>query len=852
MNDIPSRRLLPVATLFPLVIAWVCLKGQQAGFYNAEFGLALFALANVIVFATLIFVVSRSLNHLDMQRSSAMQALQAAHDQLDQHVQERTLALAQANKALENSERLFRLLVNSVRDYAIFMLDTSGNIVSWNTGAEHLKGYTAQEILGQNFSRFYTPEDRAANIPQRLLQIAEREGHFVGEGWRVRKDGSRFWASIVLTAIRDEQDKLIGFSKVARNLTERMERERQLRFHASLQEAATDAVIATDMNFVIQSWNKAAEHMYGWREHEVLGKLATEILDTRFPPELPREQVLRSFHENAFWSGELTQHHKDGSAIAVLGSTVLLKDEHDTPVGIVSVNHDITSRKQAEEALRLSEERYRNLSSVLWDYACSYHYLNGSYEAQLEWVVGAFEEITGHSIEEALKNFSLGTPIHPNDQGIFRQRQEKLHSGQDDISEFRIINKRGEVRWLRSYGRPEWDATRQAVTRVYIGVQDITERKNIEVELAEERNRLRTLIDTLPDFIYIKDMQHRFLLTNIAHARARGCASPDELIGKSDFDFFPHDMAERFQDEETEIFRTGQPLLDYEQPSKGNAGGFVWALSNKVPIRNVQGELTGLVGITRDITERKQQAQALEIALKRAEEANRLKSEFLATMSHELRTPLNAIIGFSDALSNHLAGELNERQQEYMQIILNNGEHLLSIINNLLDISKIEAGQFELNNTAVNIAGLLDHVKRSLQSLADIKGLSLLTMLDEDMPTSIMGDDLRLKQIIINLVGNAIKFTQTGSVKVCIIKIDASNWAIKVTDTGIGIPPEALEFVFEQFRQVDNSSTRHYGGTGLGLAIVRQLSLLMEGSAQVQSQLNKGSTFTITLPLTKA
>jgi PAS domain S-box-containing protein len=372
---------------------------------------------------------------------------------------------------------------------------------------------------------------------------------------------------------------------------------------------------------------------------------------------------------------------------------------------------------------------------------------------------------------------------------------------------------------------------------------------NTNESLAEERKLLGTLIDALPDYIYIKDTQHRFLLTNIAHARARGCDTPEELVGKTDFDFFPAALAENFRAEEAEIFRAGVPQLNHEQPSMGYGGGFAWALSNKVPLRNLDGEVIGLVGMTRDITERKRYEQELDESRRRAEEASRLKSEFLATMTHELRTPLSAIIGFSDVLLNNLAGELSASQREYTEIILKNGEHLLALIDTLLDVSKIEAGQLELRNARVNLRALLDNVGHTLQSLFDQKGLQWVTVLDPALPPTLMGDEMRLKQILINLVGNAIKFTSSGQVEVCIMTGEDGWWVIAVHDSGSGIPAAALGYIFEEFRQVDSSTTRRHGGTGLGLTIVKRLTELMGGSVSVESEVGRGSTFTVRLPL---
>lgn len=236
-------------------------------------------------------------------------------------------------------------------------------------------------------------------------------------------------------------------------------------------------------------------------------------------------------------------------------------------------------------------------------------------------------------------------------------------------------------------------------------------------------------------------------------------------------------------------------------------------------------------------------------AREKAEEVSHLKSQFLATMSHELRTPLNSVIGYSDLLIDGLRGPLNEGQEDYAERILANGERLLRLINEILDISKIEAGRLELIDKSFTPGELVANVKKELQSLADGKDLRLNTLVDPDLPSPMLGDPTRLEQILVNLVGNAIKFTESGQIDVQLKKSDNSHWRMMVVDTGIGIPPHAIEYIFDEFRQVDGSTSREYGGTGLGLAIVQKLTKLMGGTINVKSEVSKGSTFTVHIPL---
>ncbi len=241
--------------------------------------------------------------------------------------------------------------------------------------------------------------------------------------------------------------------------------------------------------------------------------------------------------------------------------------------------------------------------------------------------------------------------------------------------------------------------------------------------------------------------------------------------------------------------------------------------------------------------------KALEIARKQAEEATEIKSQFLATMSHELRTPLNAVLGFSQLLLAGTSGDLTEKQVDKVERIFRNGQTLLEMINDLLDLAKIEAGRLELVNESFSVQDWLNEISLQFEGLAKDKKLAITCNLDDNLPGEIVGDAVRLKQIVVNLLSNAIKFTDEGSVTVEVAKADKKQWTIAVSDTGIGIPAHALEYIFDEFRQVDGTSKRRYGGTGLGLAIVRNLVLTMGGTVRVKSAVGEGSTFTVTLPL---
>lgn len=292
-------------------------------------------------------------------------------------------------------------------------------------------------------------------------------------------------------------------------------------------------------------------------------------------------------------------------------------------------------------------------------------------------------------------------------------------------------------------------------------------------------------------------------------------------------------------------------------------GSLFWNELQISPIRDQDGNLTHYVGFQKDVTEREhfahQLAQqneqlraansALDEARAHAEHTARIKSEFLATMSHELRTPLNAIIGYTDILLAGMCGILTDEQLDYQRRILSNAENLLALINNLLDISKIEAGRMELVSKPFELRVWADDIARQIEGLAHDKGLTFALMVDDRLPTHITGDAARLRQIVLNLLSNAIKFTHAGEVRLAMRPHDRGVWKIEVIDTGIGIPPHLQEVIFEAFRQADSTSHREYKGTGLGLAIVRKLALWMGGRVHLKSEVGRGSTFTVFLPL---
>jgi PAS domain S-box-containing protein len=376
---------------------------------------------------------------------------------------------------------------------------------------------------------------------------------------------------------------------------------------------------------------------------------------------------------------------------------------------------------------------------------------------------------------------------------------------------------------------------------------EVKERLHAEETLSEERKVLRALIDNVPDFMYVKDAHCRFLVANLAVARQMGAESPNELVGKTDFDYYPSDLAKTFYEDELRVIRTGQAEVNREEAGLDAQGHVSQVLTTQVPLRDKTGRVTGLAGIGRDITHIKETQEEMKRAREAAEAASRAKSEFLANMSHEIRTPLNGVIGMTDLA---LETQLTPEQREYLETVKMSGDSLLTVINDILDFSKIEAGKIDLEAIDFNLRDLLEATLKTLALRADEKGLELLCEVAPELPENVRGDSSRLRQVVTNLVGNAIKFTEAGEValRVLLDRREDHHMVAQfiVSDTGIGIPESKLGLIFDPFAQADTSTTRKYGGTGLGLTISARLVGMMGGKIWAESEVGRGSHFHFT------
>ena len=368
-------------------------------------------------------------------------------------------------------------------------------------------------------------------------------------------------------------------------------------------------------------------------------------------------------------------------------------------------------------------------------------------------------------------------------------------------------------------------------------------------ELRETNQFLDSVVDNIPTMLFIKDAEDlRLILFNKAGEELVG-RPRKELVGRTDFDLYPEEEAKFFAQKDRDVLAAGK-MLDIEEEELMTEQGLRLLHTKKIPIRNEAGVPTHLLGISEDVTERKAALKELKRAKEAAEVANQAKSEFMANMSHEIRTPMNAIMGMTELV---LDSDLNSSQRDSLQTVLGSAEALLNIINEILDFSKIEAGKLELDPEHFELRVELEAMLKPFVYRAETKSVQLNWQADADVPTWIYGDWNRLRQMLINLIGNAIKFTSQGNISIN-VTVDSSlkdsvTLRFSVQDSGVGIPKEKLKAVFAAFEQVDMSTTRKYGGTGLGLAITKRLADAMGGKVWVESELGAGSTFHFTARL---
>ena len=756
----------------------------------------------------------------------------------------------------------------------IYQTSAAGRYAIANPALAHILGYDSPEDLINSVTdidrQVFADPFRQREF-HRLLEETGGVKNFEAELFR--KDGKRVWVSIqadaMVDVIDDPNNMVSSYQGFLIDITEHKIMEEALKRsqerYKTLVENLNDAIFTLDSAGLIIYMSPVVEPLLGYRPEEVIGEYFAQFVH---PEDLPglKDSFCKTM-QGRLEPYEFRVRDKGNRYRHVRTSSRIEKDEQGRTLGITGILSDITKQKQRDDAKQESESKLAAIIEFLPD-ATFVIDLQGKVIAWNR----AMEEMTGID-----KMDMIGQGDHAYAIPFYGERRRQLLDllDKDDkeiASNYQYVQRKGNTLYAEIFtpalfggrgahvwatGAPIFDAKGKRLGAIE-SIRDITESKRAKEELQESKDYLEKIINSIGDPIFVKNRQHQFVLVNDAFCALSG-RSCDDLLGKMDYDFFPSEQVAVFLEKDERVFETGKENVNEEIIT--DSQGIDRTIITKKTLYTDNSASKFIVGIIRDITERKwaeeelqKTNQQLKTAIAKANElttlarkANAAKSEFLANMSHEIRTPLNGVIGMTELL---LDTDLNGEQQEYAQTINSSGEALLALINDILDFSKIEARKLVMEMQDFDLAGVLKYTTDLLTRSAQEKGLQVTCLVEPDVPMLLRGDAGRLRQILANLGGNAVKFTNRGKVqiKVNVEKEEETNITLRfsVSDTGIGVPADRLAALFTPFTQADGSTTRKYGGTGLGLAISKQLAQMMNGKIGAESTEGVGSTFWFT------
>ena len=751
---------------------------------------------------------------------------------------------------LRESEEQFAKLVSGVRDYAVFLLDRHGHVITWNAGAERIKGYRAEEIRGQHFSVFYPSDAVSSGWPAHELEVAAATGRFEDEGWRVRKDGSRFWASVVITALRDESGEVRGFLKITRDLTDRKQAEEKLRlgeerFRLLVEGVKDYAIFMLDPQGRVETWNAGAERLKGYAASEIIGQHFSSF----YPPEAiakdwPAEELRRATAEGRV-EDEGWRVRKDGSRFWASVVITPLRDDAGTLRGFAKVTRDLTDRKAAEDSARrlMQEEAARRaaedaaeeierqreqLHVTLSSIGDAVVVTDG--RGTITFLNPVAVQMTGWELSDA-----VGKPLQDVFQIINEQTRQVLTNPVETVfRENRVVELANHTALVRRDGReiPIEDTAAPIRGRggaidgaVLVFFRDATEARRA----MKTRRYLAAIVESSDDAIISQTLEGTIASWNRGAQRLYGYTA-DEVVGQPLAILAPADLPDELPGLLDRV-RSGEHIEHLETQRIRKDGSCVEVSLTISPVRDPEGTVIGVSKIARDITARK--------------EEDRRKTEFLALLAHELRNPLAPLrnglqvlrLAQGDAEMTEQARNLMERQLE----------HMVRLIDDLLDVSRISRGKLQLRKERTTLAEAVEYALEVCGLM--VKDHQLTLELPEE-PVYIDADKTRLAQAVCNLISNAAKYTDPGGRIWVTAERQGSDAVISVKDTGVGIPADMLPRVFDMFVQVDRSLEKSQGGLGVGLAIVKRLVEMHGGTVEGRSEgYGQGSEFVIRLPI---
>jgi len=738
-------------------------------------------------------------------------------------------------EALRDSEEKYRTLVQGVQDYAILMLGPTGEILSWNPGAERMTGCTFREAIGLNFSRFFTPDDIERGRPAEILRMAATSGMHEEQGMRARKDGSRFLVRTTFTAMRDRAQKLRGFSVISRDLSESKESGAKYR---GLLEAAPDAMVVVNQSGDIVLLNVRAEKEFGYRRDELLGQQVKTIIPKGFAERLIADGTRSTADALAQQIGtgiELTGRRKDGSEFPI--EIMLSPLESAEGILVTAAIRDISVRRAAEKHLGQMEGRYRGLLEAAPDAMVVVNpggdivLLNVQAEKQFGY---RRDELVGQKVKNIIPEGFAERLVADELRSAADALAQQIGTG-IELSGRRKDGSEFPIEIMLS---PLESAEGILVTAA---IRDISVRRAAESHLAQMEGRYRGLLEAAPDAMVVVNRRGEIVLLNVQAERQFGYHR-DELVGQRMKNIIPEGFAERLisdglrspEDALAQKIGTGIELIGRRKD--GSEFPIELMLS---PLESAEGVL--VTAAIRDITTRKTAETHL---IHKVEELNRSNEElgqFAYIASHDLQEPLRMVASYTQLLSRRYKGKLDSEADDFISFAVDGANRMQRLIQDLLAYSRVGTKGTDLLDYSSE-----DALQQALINLRAPIGDSGALVTHDPLPT-VLADEMQLIQLFQNLVGNAIKYQSPG---VPVIHVSAAmnvekKWIFSIRDNGLGIDPQYFEKIFGMFQRLHKRE--EFAGTGIGLAICKKIVERHGGNISVESQPGHGSTFRFTL-----
>jgi len=791
---------------------------------------------------------------------------------------------------LAKSEEMYRLISENTRDL-ICTHDLKGRYTYLSPSVRTILGYEPHELIGEDPYALFYPEDVTRIKKESHKRALEGKLDNIIEYRIKRKDNHYIWLETLTHPVQDKNEAIIGLQTSSRDITDRKRTEEHIRLneekYRTIFESMHDVYAEVLLDGTIAEVSPSIERFSGYKREEVIGKNIKKFYVHAQHREMLLEALKTQSRVNDF---EIDMLKKDGDQITASYSVLLKYDTDGKPTLIQGTMRDVTLRKKNEKALQRQQQQIThnlrnqkllsrisitlnapgafteqmqsiieligkslNLSRV---HIFENHDNNSATSNTFEWcnkgippVKEKLQAIPYSFIptwKEALSNkkyLHITEPEKlPND---LRKITDMMSTQELGVFPLIVVNSTiGFIGLEENRKKHHWEKSDIELFQTIANIiSNAFERRASSQQLKASLRTNEAILNAIPDAILQFDKYGRFTRT-LENPSEQLSFSQSEVLGKNVHEVLEAPLATQMHAAITEAILTGQSLLEYKIPQKG--------IDKYYEARLLRINSAEALAMIRNVSAIKEYQTELKMAKESAEEANEAKTQFLANMSHEIRTPMNAILGFSEVLLNKLSDPVN---RNHLQTIFSSGQTLLALINDILDLSKIEAGKMEIEYTPVDLHIILKEMHQIFTHKAREKGLELRSNISDNTPNALLLDEVRMRQILFNLLGNAIKFTPEGAISITIesqqISEETCNLFIQVKDTGIGIPKDQQEAIFNAFQQQSGQSTRQYGGTGLGLTITKKLVTKMGGTINLTSEPGKGSVFTVSIPSTR-